>query len=159
MKKRCRKRICSCCGELFLPDKRNYKRQKYCKKLQCRKASHTNSQKKWVISPKGNTYFCGQDNVKRVQEWRKKHPEYWKRKPLSTSIALQDSLNTQPIAREKNKSISVIFALQDSLNTQRAALVGLIANLTGNALQDDIATTLRNYENYGQQILGMRPEI
>ena len=40
---------------------------------------------------------------------------------------------------------------------QPAVLVGLIASLTGQALQDQIATHVRKLHYRGQQILGMVP--
>jgi hypothetical protein len=44
-------------------------------------------------------------------------------------------------------------ALQDVLNAQQAVLIGLIANLTGYALQDHIAMTIRRMQQTGIDIL------
>ena len=44
-------------------------------------------------------------------------------------------------------------ALQDLLLTEAAVIVGLISTMTGDALQDDIATTVRALRLRGQDIL------
>lgn len=86
------KPICKNCNEPFNPDYRNRERQKYCDKPECRKASKTNSQKRWLNKPENQDYFRGSNNVDRVREWRRKNPGY-SRKKSSTSKTLQDSCN------------------------------------------------------------------
>jgi hypothetical protein len=49
-------------------------------------------------------------------------------------------------------------ALQDSFFMQPAVLVGLIAQLTGLSLQDDIAVTARRLQQLGRDILGGSPQ-
>jgi len=71
MGKRERKK-CHNCKTLFVPNPRKKGQHFYCKKDECRKASKAASQKKWLNKPENRDYFCGPDNVKRVQEWRKK---------------------------------------------------------------------------------------
>lgn len=44
-------------------------------------------------------------------------------------------------------------ALQDILSAQHIVLLGLIANFTGSALQDDIAITVRRLLQLGQDVL------
>lgn len=48
MKRIIRKRKCKHCHSLFLPDPRNVKRQQYCSKPECRKASKAQSQRNWL---------------------------------------------------------------------------------------------------------------
>ena len=117
---------CKCCKTLFIPDPRNASLQGYCSKPECRKTSKMASQHRWFKKPENRHYFSGPINVARVQEWRKSHPGYWKKK--------------KP-------------ALQDSLNAQHAVLIGLIANITGLALQDDIYKPLLRLQQLGQDIL------
>ena len=45
-----RKKRCRHCGSLYRPDSRNHKKQRYCSKPGCRKASKAESQRKWVQS-------------------------------------------------------------------------------------------------------------
>jgi len=91
------------------------------------------------------------EHVRRVQQWRKKNPGYWKRKkPPETKSALQDPLKL------KNTEISRRYAdiaLQDSLTSQDPVFIGLIATFTGISLQDDIAGSIRHMRQLGQDII------
>jgi hypothetical protein len=149
---------CRHCGRLFVPDPRNRSRQKYCDKEKCRKASKSASQKRWLNKPENRDYFQGPDHVKRVQEWRKKNPEYWKSKSKKTLIALQDSLTAQPTENNKNKCDFTDNPLQDFLKTQPTVIIGLISNFIGSALQDDIVETLLRMQESGQDILFPKPQ-
>lgn len=153
MAQKIRRRKCKHCGMLFFPDPRNATRQRYCSKPQCRKASKAASQKQWLSKPDNLDYFRGPHNVARVQLWRKAHPGYWRRKPKNTPLALQDPLNQQVTVNTHDSNDFVSFALQDSLISQPAVLVGLISQLTGYALQDDIAMAARRMQQLGNDIL------
>jgi hypothetical protein len=142
---------CPNCNCLFIPDHRNRNRQRYCRKPECRKASKTESQKKWLAKPENQGHFCGPENVLRVQEWRKENPGYWNRS--KKPVALQDSLKLQPPDNTENKSQFANNALQDLLKQQAPVIIGLISNFIGSALQDDIAETLLRMQQFGQDIL------
>ena len=147
-----RKKCCNC-KDLFVPDPRNIKRQQYCSKPQCRKASKADSQQRWLQKPENQDYFCGPENVTRVQLWREANPGYWRRKRKNNKDALQDRLISQPT---ENNDDSVKFAhdaLQDFLITQPPVLLGLIANFTGNTLQDNMVKTLQRLQELGQDIV------
>jgi hypothetical protein len=148
-----KRKKCRNCKELFMPDARNAKRQKYCHKTKCRKASKAASQRRWLAKPENQGYFCGPDNVKRVQLWREANPGYWRRKQKNNKGALQDPLNRQPIENNTNNAEFANDALQDFLIAQPPVLLGLIANFTGNALQDDMVITLRRLQKLGQDIV------
>jgi len=149
------KKKCRNCRLLFVPDYRNREKQDYCEKTPCRKASKAASQKKWLSKPKNKDYFRGPDNVERVQQWREDTPEYWKR--TKHSATLQDLLIAQPIENKENNDQKNAqpqkHALQDLLMAQSPVIIGLISNLTGSALQDDIANTLLRMQQSGQEIL------
>ena len=147
-----RKKCCNC-KDLFIPDPRNAKRQKYCRKAQCRKASKAASQRRWLAKPENRGYFCGPKNLKRVQLWREDNPGYWRRKRKPTKNALQDPLNRQPIENNTNNVDFANDALQDFLIAQPPVLLGLIANFTGNALQDNMVMTLQRLQKLGQDIV------
>jgi hypothetical protein len=127
-------------------------RQRYCQNPECRKASKASSQQKWLQKPENQDYFKGPLNTQRVVQWRKQHPGYWRRS--KRRHALQDRLNTQASEIDKDNAD---FALQDLLNSQPAVILGLISNLIGSALQDDIAQTLRRMQQSGQDILYCQP--
>jgi len=146
-----KKKKCRNCKRLFVPDHRNRKRQKYCDREPCKKASKAVSQKKWLSKPENKDYFCCPDNVKRVQEWRRNNPGY--RKRAKPSITLQDSLTPQPVENISYNDQTDVQPLQDLLTAQSPVIIGLISNLTGSMLQDDIANTLLRMQQSGQEIL------
>lgn len=138
-----------------MPDPRNTNKQEYCDRALCRKVSKAASQKGWLSKPENADYFLGPDNTERVQKWRQNNPGYWKRKANKT--ALQDLLTLQvPENNKDNNRFDVqsqSHALQDLLTAQPAVIIGLISNIIGSALQDDIARTLLRMEQSGQEIL------
>ncbi|NJO03188.1 MAG: hypothetical protein HC880_17245 [Bacteroidia bacterium] len=141
------------CKELYLPDYRNLRHQKYCNKPECRRASKKASQQRYLNSEKGCDYFKGPLAVARVQHWRREHPGYWKHKVHSSENALQEDCLSQ---HDLNQSITEDLhhnALQDVCFLQPALIVGLISSLTGNALQDDIAETTRRFIHLGHDII------
>ena len=147
-----RKKCCNC-KDLFIPDPRNAKRQNYCRKPECRKASKAASQRRWLAKPKNQNYFSGPENVKRVQLWREANPGYWRRKRINNKDALQDPLNPQPVENNNDNAEFERDALQDFLIAQSPVLLGLIANFTGNALQDNMVMTLQRLQKLGQDIV------
>ena len=104
---------CRNCKELFIPDARNTQRQKYCRKPECRKASKAASQQRWLQKPENQDYFCGPDNVKRVQLWREANPGYWRRKHKNKQNALQDRSISQATENNNDNVKFVTDALQD----------------------------------------------
>ena len=79
----------------------------------------------------------------RVQRWRKDNPGYWQPKARSDPHALQDSLNQQPTENTVDNDDFTSHTLQDLLTRQASVLIGIIAQLTGSALQEDIASARR----------------
>jgi hypothetical protein len=122
-----------------VPDYRNVGRQRYCAKPPCQQASKADSQRRWLQKPENHDHFSGPDNVKRVQLWRHAHPGYGR--------------------RQRKKASETPDALQDSFFLQPAVLVGLIAQLTGCALQDDIAGMVRRLQQLGRDILDQSPQL
>ena len=152
MAQRLRKRKCRNCGDFFIPDPRNVRKQEYCRKAKCRKASKTAAQARWLAKRENENYFRGPENVRRVQEWRKHNPGYW-RKGTGAENALQDHSNEKIVGKQYVVKQLTKDALQDLLMTQHTVLVGLIAHLTGTTLQDDIANTTRCMQQLGADIL------
>ena len=152
-----KQRSCLCCNALFIPDSRNQHHQQYCDKSECRKASKRAAQARWLNSSKGEGYFSGTDNADRVRAWRKAHPGYWKRKKAPRTedvVALQDFTKVQVIEKTPDPEITQNHALQEFCFLQPALIIGLIANLTGCTLQEDIAATSRRMVDFGRDILG-----
>jgi len=134
-----RRRKCLHCGELFHPDVRNAHHQRYCGGPDCQRASKAASQRRWLGKAANREYFRGAANVERVRAWRAEHPGYWRRGEAQTRPALQEVLSTQDIEKDKESAALARTALQDLFSAQPVVLIGLIANLTGSALQEAIA--------------------
>ncbi len=150
-------RKCLCCKEKFHSDARNRRHQQYCAKDDCRKASKAARQARWLAKPDNQDYFRGSANCERVRQWRLANPGYSRRKAVSGPVALQDVSNPQPVENHDVKTSCTFGPLQDDLFAQPALLVGLIAVMTGQALQDDIAESARRFINRGRDILRMVP--
>jgi len=150
------KRKCRHCKELFHPDLRNLRHQKYCSKPQCRKASKAASQRCWLGKTENRDYFRGPENVQRVQAWRQAHPGYWQRRRTKTDSVLQEDSLAQSVETQGESDILNGLALQELSSNQPSVLVGLIANLTGSALQDEIAETVRQLLKLGGDILNSK---
>jgi hypothetical protein len=153
MKQR-RKRRCRHCGELFQPDRRNLRHQRYCAQPQCRKESHAASQRRWLEKPENRDYFRGPAHVQRVGAWRAAHWGYWRRPLTQRAVALQEDSRSQAIEIQRDSGTLVPAALQEVFSAQPLVLIGLIANLTGSALQEDIAECSRRLLRLGQDIIG-----
>jgi hypothetical protein len=138
---------------LFAPDPRSAKRQRYCAKLACRQASKAASQHRWLQKPGNRDYFTGPSHVERVRQWRRAHPGYWRRHATRPADALQDDWASQTPPKQPLDAGLTSHALQDVFFMQPAVFVGLIAHLTGLALQDDIAATARRLQQLGRDIL------
>jgi hypothetical protein len=147
-----RKRKCKHCHQLFHPDSRNVKKQEYCSQPECRKKSKAASQRKWRAKSENRDYFKGPENVKRVQGWRKLNPGYW-RKRQKPKEPLQDHSSSKTKKRQDVTTQLTLNALQDLLSAQDIVFLGLLANLSGSALQDDIVTCGRRLQQLGQDIL------
>jgi len=151
--KRARRRKCLCCGELFRPDARNLRHQRYCGTAACRKASKAASQRRWLAKSENRDYFHGAINVARVQAWRAAHPGYWRCGGAKPAPALQEDCSAQGIETHSDSEFFAPAALQEVLSAQPTVLIGLIAHLTDSALQEDIARTSRRLLQLGYDIL------
>jgi len=147
------KRKCSHCGRLFKPDPRNAKRQQHCSQAECQQARKRKSQRRWVSKPENRNYFRGPEHVERVRAWRKAHPGYWRR-GAKVGDALQDDCRAQVAEMKGQSGETAATALQDVLASQSFVLIGLIAQITGITLQDDIAFAGRRLLRLGQDIVG-----
>ena len=123
MKKKIRRRSCKHCNDLFKPDSRNLKRQRFCRKSECKEASKRYSQQKWLMKPQNKNHFSGPANVIRVQQWRQQNPGYGKRKKSKKTTSL------------------IKGALQDSLSAETLVIIGFDTQLNKTALQDIIDFT------------------
>ena len=75
-----RRRKCRHCGQLFRPDPRNLRHQRYCSAKECRRASKAASQRRWLAKAENRDYFRGPEQMARVRAWRAAHPGYGRKK-------------------------------------------------------------------------------
>jgi hypothetical protein len=143
--------------KIFDPDYRNRGRQKYCSTPECQAAGKQASQQEWLSKPDNHDYFCGPENVQRVQQWRAEHPGCCKRRPRKPRAALPETCSAQVAVNEQlpEKQAPQLSppALQDLCEVKTPLLVGLIAQLTDTALQEDIVAYTRPLIASGQDIL------
>ena len=157
MKKKTRQRRCKNCDELFKPDPRHLKRQKFCTKPECKTASKMHSQQKWLNKEKNLDYFSGSEHVIRVQQWREQNPGYWKRKkvkktPALFEHALQDTLLAKTSGGMGFQLNLMQDALQDMLSGKTFVIIGVNPHLNKTALQEIIDIT-------GQSTLKLTPDV
>ncbi len=148
-------RKCLNCHAFFQPHPCSKGRQKFCSMPECQRASKRHSQQQWLGKPENQDYFRGPDNVRRVQLWRQQNPSYSQRrnKRNHSPVTLQDPLTVQPVDIVEEKDLVVTPALQEVLCAQPVVLIGLIAHLTGAALQDELLESSRRLRQLGEDFL------
>jgi hypothetical protein len=142
---------------LFRPDPRNLRHQRYCSESPCRRASKAASQRRWLAKADNRDYFRGPENVERVAAWRAAHPGYWRRSTANTHAALQEHSLIQANESKKKSAALTASPLQELSRAQPLVLMGLIAQLTGAALQEDIARASRRLQHLAHDILNASP--
>lgn len=152
------RRKCKHCKVFFSPDPRVGERQQYCSKSGCRQASKMASQRRWQAKPENRDYFRGPAHVQRVQRWRKAHPHYWRRPPAQTGFALQDERTAQATDINGKSGIQVKAALQEMILAKPYVLIGLLSNLLGSALQDEISVFVYRLHTLGLDIVNPPPD-
>lgn len=158
MNSKCSRRKCRHCGKCFSPDHRNRRHQHYCTKPECRRTSKSVSQRRWLRQAPNRDYFCGPDQTRRVQQWRKCHPGYWKKKfPASQGGQTAASQTTNVVKTSCNAPSCLRAALQDFCLMQDPVFVGLLSMVTGSTLQEDIVSTIGELLLRGRTILGLAP--
>ena len=148
---------CEClhCEELFVPNRRNWWHQKFCFKPECRKASKTESQRRWLSKPENRDVFRGSENVERVRQWRAKNPGYWKR-PAKAPGTLQELVPAQVAEKKELTETTSLPPLQDFVASQDPLLLGLISHLIDSPLQEVVEQTTLRLLQKGRDLLDMR---
>lgn len=141
---------CAGCKQWFLPDLRSRHPQVFCSKPACRAASKTQSQRKWAAKPENKGYWRGHARLMKLQEWREKHPGYWRRDGRGKLGTLQE----QKLPRKRAGSRRAGRTLQEQRVPDDPLIVGLISRITGSTLQGQIARAYRDMIAKGREILG-----
>ena len=95
-------------------------------------------------------YHEGPISSARVREWRIANPGYWRRKK---TVSVGGGASDLAAVLRVFALQDTCGALQDSWPPQVVALVGIIARLGGDALQETIARDLREIMVSGNAIL------
>jgi hypothetical protein len=147
---------CCCCRARFQPDPRNRYHQKFCSRPRCQRASKRASQRHWLNKAENRGYFCGPDNVRRVQEWRKENPEYTRKPCFVPDGSLQENWASKIALKKQAKTNSPelpLNPLQEVCRQHLPLLLGLIGRIEHFPLQEDIAVRIRQMIVEGQCIL------
>src|SRR5438105_2146139 len=115
------------CGRKFLPDARVRRRQRYCRRARCVRASEVAARRRW--NRKNRSHFRGWENRFNVKQWRLRNPGYWRRKKRIGRYEMRGEL-----ARVVGEC-----ALQDLIDSRFSLVVGLVSHLIKSPLQDEIA--------------------
>ena len=149
---------CRHCGKFFTPDYRNRHHQYYCPDPGCRRVSKAASQRRWLRRAQNRDYFRGPEQTRRVQQWRKSNPGYWKKKPsISQRTPAAESQPLEQVQKSCNASSGLTRPLQDVCLAQHPVFIGLLSAIVGSVLQEDIATVLDQLQIQGRKILRHAP--
>jgi hypothetical protein len=147
------RRKCQHCSEFFPPDPRNGYHQRYCSKPACRTASKRASQRKWESRPENRDYSRSAEKRGKVRAWQAAHPGYWKRRRKKKTV-LPDLCLAQPTRGQTDKGKAVDVVLPDLLAAQPPVVIGLIAQMTGSVLPEDIAVMTGRLIARGRALMG-----
>ena len=150
-----RKIKCKNCGNYFYPDNFNRHHQRYCGRLECRKASRLASARSYRKKKSKDKEFRYRES-ERAKQWQRKNRNYWKNRQKS-SKKIEKNKVLRDIAQVK-KLHSDVGVLRDIANLQCVVIEGLIVTLTGDVLRDDINTFIRRMYDKGQTVSGRLPE-
>lgn len=143
-------RRCASCKELFFPDARTRHRQTFCGKIECQETRMAENRRSWLAKPENAHY--GRDNPKakqKTKEWRKQHPGYWKRSKRTVSGTLPE----QRMAGKYGGSGPNGGPLPEERWSDHPVIMGIIAEITGSTLPEQIAATYRDLVAKGREIL------
>ncbi len=142
---------------IFFANRRNLRHQKFSHQPACQAVSKRQAQQRWLSKDNNRDYFKGSAAVERVRAWCARNPGYWKRPKKSPQSALQDLSPTQPPFNkpvpQSDPQDLFVSALQDPSKVQQPLLVGLISQILGSPLKDDILAFVVRLVAKGQDLL------
>jgi hypothetical protein len=113
-------RHCAHCGQRFIVNHRIGKRHRFCGAPACVRTSRATAQEKWRSQQANRDHFTGSAHVLRVQEWRKTHPHYWRKRRAAKLV-----LSRQFVLPKKLSAMMRCVALQDMIDTRFALEIAL----------------------------------
>jgi hypothetical protein len=149
----CGHRKCRHCSEFFIPDARNRRRQGYCSQPACRGASKAASRRKWESKPENRDYNRSTEKAAKVRAWQAANPGYWKGRRGKKSV-LPDLLIAEEAVKQGVAAQDDVRVLPDLWRGQSPVVIGLIAQMTGSVLPEDIAVVTGRLIARGQALMG-----
>ncbi len=146
---------CRNCGNYFYPDKYNSHHQKYCSRIECRKASNRASSKTYRKKKSKEAAFRESESS-RARDWYSKHSLKVKNRKKSCKKVSEKKVIRDFAQVEKLKDEMV--SLRDFANLQSFILQGVIYQLTGFGLRDDISNYIRRMYDKGREVSAASPE-
>jgi hypothetical protein len=146
-------RKCRHCSQFFVPDPRNRYHQRYCGRAACRQASKRVSQGKWESRPENRDYNRSAEKAVKVKAWQAAHPGYWKRR-RSQKAVLPEVLPVEVTSAQADGRQDGGGVLPDLWHGQPPVVIGLIAQMTGCVLPEDIAAVTGRLIVRGQALMG-----
>ena len=126
-------------------------RQRFCRKPECRKARNTLAHRAWLS--RNPDHYKGSTNVERVQEWRKEHPEYLrKRRVRKKRRNAQTPLQHTQQAANPHDSLQELLRALPKLLERNPLILGIVARISGSALPKLIAQTVQDLIKTGEEI-------
>ena len=149
---------CRHCGKFFSPDCRNRYHQHYCPDPDCRRVSKAASQRRWLRQAQNRDYFQGPEQTRRVQQWRKSNPGYWKKRPaVAPKTPAAESQSCEQLQKTCNVPDGLAAPLQDVCLARNPLFMGLLSVIVGSTLQEDIAAAIGQMQTQGRKILRPKP--
>lgn len=147
------RRKCRHCKAFFQAEPRNRHHQRYCGRPECRRASKAASQRKWERQPENRDYYRGPEKAQKVRAWQAAHPGYWRgRRPRR--VVLPEVLPAQPPVGQPIAGQDDAGVLPDIWHGQPPVVIGLIAQMTGCVLPEDIVVVANRLVARGQALMG-----
>jgi len=147
---KCQHRTCPHCHLPFIPNKHNAYHQRYCGQPPCRQASAQDKRSRWRQKHKDDLDFRARE-VRRMQRWRKQHPEASRQLPAHDADRPRASREqilppALPVVAPED-----LATLRDRVQRQADILTGLVWQTVG-AHADQVAPFLARCGEQGRML-------
>jgi len=119
----------------------------------CRRASKAASQRKWESKPENRDCYRGPERATKVRAWQAAHPGYWKRRRRQPTV-LPEVLPAEVTLAQQDPAQDGRVVLPELWRGQSPMVIGLIAQMTGCVLPEDIAAVANRLVARGQALMG-----
>jgi hypothetical protein len=109
----------------------------------------------WLDRPENRDYYRGVQNAERVRAWRgiKTPVNFRKPKKITAQVGVQNSIILDDAIRQRLIRTLPRLSVQDVIIPENVLLLGFIAEITGDTVQNLIAKTLPRLFSRGRHAL------